>query len=884
MIFAANNLLIRSKNRGSIIDDNSLDEPPSFSGHDRNSQSPAESQACDTQATPSDSDNNTGGSGDSQLKKKKKLKRQRSSSDSENEEEDKAAALAAEREAREELKRKKVLSNALESLNSFLAISRNMSEASVLRMSGGTTDGERMIRSEISHGSCTFISSYSNLDHFNIAQKFKSLKKYQQCGVHWLSILHSVEHANGILADEMGLGKTAQSCVFLSYLYNIEASDLDKDFIRRIKSECTGAKRRSSLILVPSSVLDNWCREIKRWAPNLKNHVVKYHGSPTVRFKIACDVLDDVSKGSFVILVSTMATVSSKEDVRLLRGLKEFEYMLVDEAHALKNSETIAYRRLNGSFNIRHRLLLTGTPVQNSQSELGNLLQFAMPDSFDQSKITVAINQLINHYDESIAEFPALSALLQREEAEVFKKAIATPPPKPRGRKPKKQLTAADVSSILLKDGENNVETNVSVVNGNCASGVVVEETLKEASLSTSVDYNQEVDTSAIVTVVKEDGVMNCDELSPHNKGTLTASDSEFETSEEKGSGIHPQIVVLQRLIAPFILRRRKRTVMHELPKKTTYVVRCKMTGIQQEIYMKEVEAKVEQNRDVLVSKYKVPEREVVNICTGKSKDDDLARRDDFFIKSLVFRMRRICNHPLLVPGSFYKEELLQKLIKYYATKVVGFKENPYDKVEKEIRGWSDFELHKSLESLLSFEPRLQNYLIPKEEFMKSCKIVELFKIIERVKQEKRKALVFSQFTMYLDLLEACLAHNMPHMVYLRLDGGYNPTSRTDAVERFTNDENVTLMLVSTKAGGTGLNLTVASTVVLMDQDWNPHNDAQAEDRCHRIGQTQQVDVYKLLCEGTIEEYIMECCQRKLILDDAFSGKLSEGEDEKTSI
>lgn len=80
------------------------------------------------------------------------------------------------------------------------------------------------------------------------------------------------------------------------------------------------------------------------------------------------------------------------------------------------------------------------------------------------------------------------------------------------------------------------------------------------------------------------------------------------------------------------------------------------------------------------------------------------------------------------------------------------------------------------------------------------------------------------------------------------------------------------VFLLSTKAGGVGLNLTKASTVILMDQDWNPHNDRQAEDRVHRLGQTSDVTIYRLCCRHSFEETVLSCCKRKLELDEAFGG------------
>ncbi|GIX61838.1 SWI2/SNF2-containing protein [Babesia caballi] len=982
MVTTSSALFTAGKSRSNILEDASIDDIGSLALPAGSVTAPASRVAAPSSSdAPAPSEVASDGGdvkpqgGEGATKKKRKLKRQRSDSDSDldnaEEEAKAAAAAAAEREAREALRKRKAITETLEALDSFLKISKSVVNSVLAGMSGGQAKGDEQLRAAITNGSSTFIRSYADLTHFDIAPKFQNLKLYQQCGVHWLSLLHSVENANGILADEMGLGKTAQTGVFLSYLYNIEHSVDPSDFIARLKTETSGGKR-SSLILVPSSVLDNWCKELRRWAPNLKDHIVKYHGAPAVRFQTACDVLEDVSKGSFVILVSTMATVSSKEDVRLLRGLREFEYMIVDEAHSLKNSETIAYRRLSGSFNIRHRLLLTGTPVQNKQSELGNLLQFAMPETFEQSRITAAIEHLVGHYEDTVAEFPELAALVEPAEIEAYQKAqpVSTPTaktPAKRGRKPRTAAEAAVVFAQGIKGAieaeakqsgdSGDATTSVDAASMQADSGNVVSSTVSagsadvesatgtqqshgppsdrsSSSASLTIGVNQtiyHVDTSDIRhpttfmplsrassqlsesasdrsevnpgdgapanpasvklesqrSVANESAADVKSELKLESDSTqdatlgiyATPSDSESAGPDSPDTSIEPSIRALQRLVAPFILRRRKRTVMHELPEKHTFVVRCKMTGIQRELYLKEVDSKIEQHRDALGQKHKVSETEVRSICNGSSRDYALGQRDDFLVKSLIFRMRRICNHPLLVRGAYYKEDLLQKIVKYYATKVEGFKENTLERVDKELRTWSDFEMHRSLQTLIGAEPRFERYLIPKEEFMASVKVIELFKIIERVERAKRKALVFSQFTMYLDLIEECLRLNKPHVAYLRLDGGYNPALRTDVVERFSTDDGITLLLISTKAGGIGLNLTVASTVVLMDQDWNPHNDAQAEDRCHRIGQTQPVEVYKLLCENTIEEYVMQCCQRKLMLDGAFGGKASEGEE-----
>jgi SNF2 family DNA or RNA helicase len=100
-------------------------------------------------------------------------------------------------------------------------------------------------------------------------------------------------------------------------------------------------------------------------------------------------------------------------------------------------------------------------------------------------------------------------------------------------------------------------------------------------------------------------------------------------------------------------------------------------------------------------------------------------------------------------------------------------------------------------------------------------------------------------------------------MKYSYLDGGTKTKDRTAAVERFQTDESVTAFLISVKAGGVGLNLTGADTVIHFDPWWNPAVEAQATDRAHRIGQTKVVTAYRLIARGTVEEKIFALQNRK---------------------
>jgi SWI/SNF-related matrix-associated actin-dependent regulator of chromatin subfamily A member 5 len=152
-----------------------------------------------------------------------------------------------------------------------------------------------------------------------------------------------------------------------------------------------------------------------------------------------------------------------------------------------------------------------------------------------------------------------------------------------------------------------------------------------------------------------------------------------------------------------------------------------------------------------------------------------------------------------------------------------------------------------------------------------SGKFMALEKIIkELVMNQKKKILIFSNFTGVLDWTEDLLTHLSQHgtkFKHLRLDGQTKRARRNLHIRLFQDVESeFKVMLISTKAGGLGLNLTAATEAVFLDEDWNPQVDLQAEARCHRIGQTKPVTIYKLCTQGTVEEQMLGRISKKLYL------------------
>ena len=156
-------------------------------------------------------------------------------------------------------------------------------------------------------------------------------------------------------------------------------------------------------------------------------------------------------------------------------------------------------------------------------------------------------------------------------------------------------------------------------------------------------------------------------------------------------------------------------------------------------------------------------------------------------------------------------------------------------------------------------------------------KLQLLDKLLPHLREGGHRALIFSQMTRVLDVLEDyCRARGHS---YVRLDGSITGKARQEAIDKYcAEDSDTFLFLLSTRAGGQGINLVQADTVVMFDSDWNPQNDAQALARAHRIGQTRQVQVYRLVMRATYEKEMFTRASMKLGLEQAIFGSAEKEE------
>ncbi|CAG5923815.1 unnamed protein product [Menidia menidia] len=509
------------------------------------------------------------------------------------------------------------------------------------------------------------------------------LKPYQLIGLKWLMLLH--EHKlSGILADEMGLGKTIQAIAFLAQLYE---NGIDGPH----------------LIVVPSSTLDNWVRELKLWCPSL--NVLIYYGSVEERRYLKYEILNrDVE---FNVIVTTYNLAIGNDSDRSLFRKLPLKYAIFDEGHMLKNMNSLRYRHLM-SINAEHRLLLTGTPLQNNLLELMSLLNFIMPSMFSSSTTQLSKMFSMKSYEEQ-------------------------------SRYEKDRISQA---KLIMK---------------------------------------------------------------------------------------------------PFILRRLKSEVLKQLPAKEEKTEFCSMSEKQQVLYKS------------LFKKLKAS-------TNGEKRE----------LCNVMMQLRKMANHPLL-HRQYYTTEKLKAMSKLMLKEPTHFDAVPA-LIQEDMEVMSDFELHRLCQQYSS----ISSYQLGNEVLLDSGKFLHLTELLASLKNKGDRVVLFSQFTMMLDIVEVLLKH-LKHR-YVRLDGSTPIADRIVLIDEYNTDPEIFVFLLSTRAGGLGINLTSANVVILHDIDCNPYNDKQAEDRCHRVGQTRTVQVIKLISKDSIEDCILQLSHKKLKLEQDMTAADQSGE------
>ncbi|KAL3272354.1 hypothetical protein HHI36_013833 [Cryptolaemus montrouzieri] len=310
--------------------------------------------------------------------------------------------------------------------------------------------------------------------------------------------------------------------------------------------------------------------------------------------------------------------------------------------------------------------------------------------------------------------------------------------------------------------------------------------------------------------------------------------------SNEESDGVptfeKEQVEKAKRIMKPFVLRRLKQDVLQDLPQKTDHVIHVPMAPTQKEQY------------EELVASY-----QAIN-ATAKENDDTPINS-----MTMMTDLRKLSNHPLLL-RYHYDEEQIQEISRLLA-KDPGYKDTKEEYIVDDLLYMSDFDIHVLSKRFAC----LRDYELPDNLLLVSGKFLFLDKLLTELKHGGHRVLIFSQYVIMLNILEEYM--RLRKHRFLRLDGSTAVNLRQDLINEFNENKDIYVFLLSTKAGGLGINLTAADTVVIHDIDFNPYNDKQAEDRCHRMGQTRPVTVYRLISQGTLEEGMLEMNKEKLKLE-----------------
>lgn len=695
-----------------------------------------------------------------------------------------------------------------------------------------------------------------------------TLRPYQKQGLNWLASLYNND-TNGILADEMGLGKTIQTISLLAYL------------------ACEHHIWGPHLIIVPTSVMLNWEMEFKKFAPGFK--VMTYYGSVQERAQKRKGW--NKEDAFHVCITSYQLVVHDQSSFRR----KKWRYMILDEAHNIKNFRSTRWNALL-NFSTENRLLLTGTPLQNNLMELWSLLYFLMPSS--------KVEQMM---PEGFANF------------EDFQQWFGKP-----------------VDKILEKTGTGDIiEENVT-------------STLDKETKDTIARLHQVLRPYLLRRLKKDvekqmpgkyEHIVYC-RLSNRQRYLYDDFMSRAKTKETLMSGNflsiinclmqlrkvcnHPDLFEVRPIVTSFAMPKAvsntyntvNQTVLGLLARNNSPAVSLNVLNMditcQDDLNYFAASAakrlvsnaKIEEQvnaLDALIAKGQEiessslensPLASLIRINQRLKLEEQVALRDRLqqaiYINTLRCLRKPLYGDSLLSTIGKITHKTNCELVDDMILSIPQRRQEMAPAVEKfavvtptaVALDMKDQIIPVSTQSLVREE--VQNDIIsnpyhhaqvklsiafPDKQLLQyDCgKLQKLASLLHDLVPKGHRALIFTQMTKVLDILEQFL--NIHGYRYMRLDGATKIEDRQLMTEKFNRDPKIPVFILSTRSGGLGINLTGADTVIFYDSDWNPAMDKQCQDRCHRIGQLRDVHIYRFVSESTIESNILKKANQKRQLD-----------------
>jgi helicase SWR1 len=713
-----------------------------------------------------------------------------------------------------------------------------------------------------------------------------TLREYQHYGLDWLAGLYA-NNTNGILADEMGLGKTIQTIALLAHL------------------ACQHEVWGPHLVIVPTSVMLNWEMEFKKWCPGFK--ILAYYGTQEERKRKRQGWNND---DVWNVCITSYQLVLQDQQVFKRR---KWHYMILDEAHNIKNFKSQRWQTLLG-FNTHSRLLLTGTPLQNNLTELWSLLFFLMPsengvggfadlqefhDWFHKPESQILESGREKMDDEARAIISKLHKvlrpyLLRRLKADVEKQMPAKYEHVEFCRLSKRQRELYD-GFLARTDTRDTLSSGnyLSIINClmqlrkvcNHPDLFVDRPIMTSFRMDKSVPFDYDTKERVVRRLLAEKP------MSVVNIGFLNLIPAQHEvlssTTAERISQLSSHRVLMdlreaQKARAQFAFASLDpATVQSNIIYLESAARWGRFEELQHCVYLNALRR---QQRPIYG-------KGLVDFLTLGVNERPQRPRPKVPRKIMAWFEEESVLLKAMVPTLDERAASLQTTIQKFACvtpAVVTRDMDPLVLGDKGVEAFEQMDLVLSRPTrwtpFMPKEPpldpwhesrmRLSIQFPDKRLLQYDCgKLQALDKLLRKLQAGGHRALIFTQMTKVLDILEQFL--NIHGHKYLRLDGATKVEQRQILTDRFNHDTRILCFILSTRSGGLGINLTGADTVIFYDQDWNPAMDKQCQDRCHRIGQTRDVHIYRLVSEHTIEANILRKASQKQMLDDVV---IQEGE------
>ncbi|CAG8460361.1 6099_t:CDS:10 [Gigaspora rosea] len=600
----------------------------------------------------------------------------------------------------------------------------------------------------------------------------------------------------------------------------------------------------------------------------------------------------------------------------------KWQYMILDEAQAIKSSTSARWKTLLG-FQCRNRLLLTGTPIQNSMQELWALLHFIMPTLFDSHQ---EFSEWFSKDIESHAEnkgslnehqLKRLHMILKpfmlrrvkknvqnelgdKIEKEVFCQLTARQRVLYRGLRDKISVTELLEKAATWPDNDNvdslmNLvmqfrkvcnhpelfdRADVSAPFAFCyySSTFIIS---REEHLYLPYTTKNVLTYKIPKTIFRSGGFLNI----PGNKSNAGSRSNVLNHlmniwrpdyinkslwDEQNDTFAFLKFVDLSPSEASeiFFSNILQRWLFHLL--RRVHKARRRFFITQDGESYSNVPINTYARFLIAETAFKlapmnVEESSVLNDLTNIFEN---TTRHELVVLDLCYMPKAISPpiQPICIDKGFYNDQEQLMFNPFIRSALSGIKElMPQNERNSSIV--SQFLVQSDGEGVIGQTYRKDNGLsymrVPplKKLVLDSGKLTKLDELLKELKAGGHRVLIYFQMTRMIDLMEEYLAYRQ--YKYLRLDGSSKIADRRDMVEDWQTRSEIFVFLLSTRAGGLGINLTAADTVIFYDSDWNPTVDQQAMDRAHRLGQTKQVTVYRLITKGTIEERILQRAKQK---------------------